>query len=187
MHKPLPLLSGLALILLSAYWWHSQNEQPNTRSTTPDTPLLTLEHSTTYRYALNGQRNTTLSAEHSEHYRSGRGTDLTNPDLSHHTPPYNHYTLSAASGHISADKNTITFTHNVIAERHNGRIRDAELTTTQLTYRRDTNTIYTKQPITFTTPTSQTQATGALWRLLENSLILEQNIRTHYDAAPNPH
>ena len=171
------------LALICIYWWWAQNT-PAVISTQHDyVPLLTLTDNTTYIYAENGQRGSSLHAKYTEHHDNGNGTFFTYPELTHLDGSTVRYLAIAEHGFINNMKDTIRLSEDVVVNRFvNDEIVD-QLTTDTLTYLPQTDQITTADPLVFTTPDSHTTATGALWQLDKNWLILKQNIRTHYETT----
>lgn len=173
------------LAILCMYWWWAQNS-PSTSSVQNDyVPLLTLTDNTTYVYAENGQRVSSLHAEYTEHHDNGSGTFFTHPELTHQDIADTHYTATAKKGFINDMKDIIQLSDDVVVKRFTQDSVVDQLTTNSLTYQPQTSSMITDDPLVFTGRGSRTTATGALWQLNKNSLILKQNIRTHYETTPS--
>ncbi|MBV7434423.1 LPS export ABC transporter periplasmic protein LptC [Cardiobacteriaceae bacterium TAE3-ERU3] len=171
------------LAILCMYWWWAQNSPPPVSVQNDYVPLLTLTDNTTYIYAENGQRASSLHAEYAEHHDNGSGTHFTRPELTHQESADTHYTATAEQGFINDMKDSVELSDDVVVKRYmHDRLVD-QLTTNSLIYHPQTSNMITHDPLIFTSQDSRTTATGALWQLNKNSLILKQNIRTHYETT----
>lgn len=165
------------------YWWWSQNSPTPQRSDNRDVPLLTLTDNTTYLYGEDGQRISSLQARRTEYFDNGKGTSFIEPEITHYQEDSDVYIANAQKGFISDSRDRIELENSVIVQHLNGDQEIEKLSTEKITYFPLQSEISTSKPLVFTTVDSRTTATGALWRLLPNSLILEQNIRTHYETT----
>lgn len=187
MGNPRRIMVWVLLAVICGYWWWTQNTLTAPRTSNTHHPLLTLSNTTTYLYARDGQRISSLQAESARHHDDARGTELTHPVLNHQDESTTHYRAVARHGFINHAKDTLTLRDNVVVERFaEGQLID-RLNSESLTYRPLLKEIRTADRLSFTTPDSRSEATGALWRLQTNSLILEKKIRTHYDQTTPRH
>ena len=177
------LIGWVTLAIICMYWWWAQNSPPTITTQNDYVPLLTLTDNTTYIYAEDGQRASSLHAEYAEHHDNGSGTHFTRPELTHQDGPEVHYTATAEQGFINDMKDTIRLSEDVLVKRFMHDQAIDQLSTNSLTYLPRTSQMVTDDPLIFTNRDSRTTATGALWQLHKNSLILKQNIRTHYETT----
>lgn len=146
-----------------------------------DSPVLTLHNISTYRYGENGLREDTLKADIVRYYGDDRDTLFTRPRLRRDIEG-GHFHGEAANGRHAPD-GSVELEGDALMQRFAGDMAEISVRSRILRYDPAAQTLASDESVTIDTPESHTTSLGALWQLEHNSLILKQNVRSHYEPS----
>lgn len=170
------------LCAMLAVWWWIRREAPDTQHTAYDNPpTLTVTHATAYRYDAQGALQDTLHAQRIAYYHDQRDTFFQNPVLRRETEN-GHLHGQSQEAHMPQNGN-IHFRGNVLMQRFGPSGEELAVRSQRMDYDRSAHTLASPAEVEITDPQSRTQSTGAVWQLKRNYLILQENVRSHYDPS----
>lgn len=172
------LLACLCAILV-VWWWAQRFGERPPQNTDDSAPTLSLHQVSSYRYDAHGARLDTLQADAVNYHHDSGDTHFTRPILRRETAQ-GHLYADADNGLLAAD-DTITLNGNARMQRFAGDLAEITVKSALLHYNPHTQTLSTPQEVAIDTPDSHTLSLGAVWQLERNYLILEQNVRSHYE------
>ena len=164
---------------LTVWWWTQRFASLPPAPTEHNTPTLTLENTTSYRYGENGLRMDTLQAHSVQYHDESGDTHFLNPVLERNTQEARFH-AEGDTGLLAAN-DTITLIGNARMQRLTNGAVEITVTSHSLHYDPAAQALSSADEVTITTPDSRTLSQGAVWQLASNYLILEQNVRSHYE------
>lgn len=170
------------LCAMLAVWWWTQRygENPSVQSE-GNRPTLTVQQATTYRFAENGALQDTLQAQSVSYYHDSRETRFIRPTLRREIES-GHLHGESQEGHMLANGN-IDFRGSVLMQRFTGEQEDMAVRSNSLHYDSTAQTLASTEEVEITSPESRTLSLGAVWQLEHNYLILQENVRSHYEPS----
>lgn len=166
---------------MTVWWWSQRFAGESATAQSENMPALTLHDASAYRYGTNGWREDTLQADTVQYYGENRDTLFTHPRL-HRNTENGHWYGEAANGRYAPD-GSIELEGNALMQRFTGNIAEISVYSRILRYDPVTHTLASDETVTINTPESRTTSLGAIWQLERNSLILRQNVRSHYEPS----